>query len=61
GIDAASVARRAMAQDVVLAPGNVFSVSQSAGGMMRFNVAQCADPRVFSVLARAMEGAAAEG
>ena len=61
GIDAAAVARRAMAQDVVLAPGNVFSVSQTAGGMMRFNVAQCGHPRVFSVLARAMEEAAAEG
>ncbi|GJE02443.1 PLP-dependent aminotransferase family protein [Methylobacterium isbiliense] len=56
GLDAAAVARRALAEDVVLAPGNVFSLSQSAGRHLRFNVAQCAEPRVFGVLARAMEG-----
>ncbi|MFE1602537.1 aminotransferase-like domain-containing protein [Methylobacterium sp. ID0610] len=57
GLEAAAVARRALAEDVVLAPGNVFSLSQSAGGFLRFNVAQCGDPRVFAVLERAMEGA----
>jgi DNA-binding transcriptional MocR family regulator len=30
-----------MSRDVVLAPGNVFSVTQSASDFMRFNVAQC--------------------
>ncbi|WP_162501509.1 PLP-dependent aminotransferase family protein, partial [Methylobacterium crusticola] len=54
GLDAAAVARRALAEDVVLAPGNVFSLSQSAGRYLRFNAAQCADPRVFAVLERAM-------
>lgn len=56
GLDSAEVARRAMADDVVLAPGNVFSVGQGAGRYLRFNVAQCAHPRVFEVLRRAMEG-----
>ncbi|MDV2985627.1 UNVERIFIED_CONTAM: PLP-dependent aminotransferase family protein [Methylobacteriaceae bacterium AG10] len=56
GLDAADVSRRALARGMVLAPGNVFSLSQGAAGSMRFNVAQCADPRVFSELARAMEG-----
>ena len=58
GLDAAEVARRALAEDVVLAPGNVFSVSQSAKRFMRFNVAQCGDPRIYEVLKRAMDGAA---
>ncbi len=52
GLDAAAVARRALAEDVLLAPGNVFSASHRAAGFMRFNVAGCADPRVFEVLAR---------
>jgi len=41
---------------MVLAPGNVFSVSQSASEFMRFNVAQMVDPRVFAVLARVLAG-----
>lgn len=54
GLDAARVARAALREDVVLAPGDVFSVSGSASGFMRFNVAQMTDPRVFGVLARAL-------
>jgi DNA-binding transcriptional MocR family regulator len=41
-------------QGVVLAPGNVFSVAQTAGNFMRFNVAQSRDLRVFEVLRQAM-------
>lgn len=59
GIDAATVARACLAQGVVLAPGNAFSQSRSAGDFMRFNVSQCADGRMFSVLAQALAGAAA--
>jgi len=55
GIDAATVARRALAKDVVLAPGNVFSVSQTAGSFMRFNVAMMDDPNTFRVLEGAMK------
>ena len=50
GTDAADLARAALAQQVVLAPGNVFSLSRAAGGFMRVNVAQCGDPRLFAVL-----------
>ena len=56
GLDAADVSRRALAKGVVLAPGNVFSLSQGASDNMRFNVAQCADKRVFDVLEQAMSG-----
>ena len=54
GIDSADLARRGLEHNVILAPGNVFSVSCTAAGSMRFNVAQMADPRVFSVLQREM-------
>lgn len=52
--DAVAVARAALREGVVLAPGNVFSHAGTAGDSMRFNVAQMADPRVFDVLARAL-------
>ncbi|CAO3460399.1 DNA-binding transcriptional regulator, MocR family / aminotransferase domain [Azospirillum argentinense] len=57
GRDAAAVARAALDEQVVLAPGNVFSVGQSAAGFLRFNVAQMGDPRVFEVLKRAVAAA----
>lgn len=49
-IDAADVARAALEDEVVLAPGNAFSLSQSATNFMRFNVSQSLDPRLFDVL-----------
>ena len=55
GRDAADVARAALGENIVLAPGNVFSLSQSASEFMRFNVAQMRGPRVFDVLARALK------
>ena len=55
GIDAASVARRALAENVVLAPGNAFSLSQSANGFLRFNAAQSEEERIFRVLEKAMQ------
>jgi DNA-binding transcriptional MocR family regulator len=55
GCDSAAMARAALEENVVLAPGNVFSAAQSAAGMMRFNVAHCDDPRLMAVLERAME------
>jgi DNA-binding transcriptional MocR family regulator len=48
-IDAAHCARAALKHHVVLAPGNVFSASQSAKSFMRFNVAQCR-PELFDAL-----------
>jgi DNA-binding transcriptional MocR family regulator len=56
GLEAAEVAQRALARDVVLAPGNAFSLSQSASRFLRFNVAQSSDPRLYTVLAAAMRG-----
>ena len=54
GVDAADVARQALAENIVLAPGNAFSLSQSARGFMRFNVAQSLDDRLFEVLQAAI-------
>ena len=54
GIDAADVAREALAENIVLAPGNAFSLSQSATGFLRFNVSQSQDGRVFEVLRKAI-------
>ncbi len=56
GLDSTVLARRAMAENVVLAPGNVFSISQSASAFLRFNAAQAGDPRLLGVLRRAMAG-----
>jgi DNA-binding transcriptional MocR family regulator len=49
-----------VAENVVLAPGNVFSISQTASAFLRFNVAQSGDPRVVAVLRRAIESCRAE-
>lgn len=54
GIDSAGLSRRCLEDDVILAPGDVFSVSRTATGFMRFNVAQMGDSRVFRVLQQAM-------
>jgi DNA-binding transcriptional MocR family regulator len=57
GLDSAVVARRALAEGVVLAPGNVFSVSRGAGSFLRFNVAQSAAPDLTEVLRAALREA----
>lgn len=51
GRNSADVARAALAENVVLAPGNAFSLAQTAGQYLRFNVAQTQDEQVFRVLA----------
>ncbi|HCJ5879875.1 TPA: hypothetical protein NU487_004336 [Escherichia coli] len=53
-MNSTTIARRCREMNVVLAPGNVFSVSQTAGEFLRFNVAHLDDERVFSVLQQAM-------
>ncbi|HEU0230150.1 MAG TPA: PLP-dependent aminotransferase family protein [Burkholderiaceae bacterium] len=58
GLDGARLAGLALAQGLVLAPGNVFSLSQTASGFMRFNPSQMAGPRVFELLETAMNQAA---
>jgi DNA-binding transcriptional MocR family regulator len=59
GVDAADVAQRALQQEIVLAPGNVFSHAGTANGFMRFNVSQCEDERLFKVLPQIMRQCAA--
>ena len=56
-IDAADIARTALARNVVLAPGNAFSLSQSATSYMRFNVSQTSSDRIFEVLRDALKPA----
>jgi DNA-binding transcriptional MocR family regulator len=50
GLDATRLAQRALAKNIVLAPGNVFSLSQSADCFLRFNVAQCEPESLFPLL-----------
>lgn len=57
GIDAAHMARHALSENMVLAPGNVFSQSESASNYMRFNVSQCDQPQFSAILRRAMTAA----
>lgn len=54
-LDAATVARAALAQNVVLAPGNAFSLAQNATSYLRFNAAQSLDARTFEVLAKVLK------
>lgn len=54
GMEASELAKRALSEKIVLAPGNAFSLSQSATGFLRFNIAQSQDERVFSFLKRAL-------
>lgn len=56
GIDAADTARKALAERVVLAPGNVFSPAQTASGFLRFNVSQTVEERVFDVVRAILRG-----
>ncbi len=61
GLNAADVARRAVADGVILAPGNVFSLGHSSTGYMRVNVAQMREERAFTGIARAIEAVARGG
>jgi len=54
GVDAVEVSRFAASEGIVMAPGNVFSPSQSAGRYLRFNVAHSGHRRIFEVLAAAL-------
>jgi DNA-binding transcriptional MocR family regulator len=54
GKDAATLARACLKEAVVLAPGNAFSQSMTAGDFLRFNVAQSGDSKIYEVLKRAL-------
>src|SRR3546814_20165085 len=51
GIDAADVARRSLAANILLAPGNVFRLSRTANSFLRFNTAHSDAERIFKFLA----------
>ncbi|MEK9209630.1 aminotransferase-like domain-containing protein [Sphingomonas sp. 2378] len=53
GADAVDLARRAVAEGIVLAPGPVFSTSGDWRDHMRFNVAMSDDDRLYAFLAAA--------
>jgi len=55
GADSADLAKAALAGNMVLAPGNVFSVTQGMSRFMRFNVSQMLDPKVFEGLEQGLE------
>ena len=55
GRDAAELARAALKQNIVLAPGNVFSPGGMWSDYLRFNVAMSEDQRIADFLAREWE------
>lgn len=57
-LDAADISRAALAHNVVLAPGNAFSLAQDAKSYLRFNVSQSGDERIFDVLSAEMKKSA---
>lgn len=54
GIDTSEIAGRCLSDNIMLAPGNVFSPTQTASALMRFNVAQMQDARVYDALNRSI-------
>lgn len=56
-LDAVQVARFALEENMMLAPGNAFSANQTANSHLRFNVAQMSDPEIYRILEKAMKRA----
>lgn len=57
GIDAITVAQRGVEENIIFAPGDVFSLSQSASQYLRFNAAQMEGaPAVYPFLERVLKG-----
>ena len=54
GVDAVAVAQRGVEENIVFAPGNVFSLNQSASNYLRFNAAMSDDPRIYRCLEQAI-------
>jgi len=59
GVDSAQLAQATLEEGIVLAPGNVFSVSQNASHFMRFNIAHMQDPHIYATIDAAMRRVAA--
>ncbi|MEG3146630.1 PLP-dependent aminotransferase family protein [Sphingomonas sp. RT2P30] len=51
GPDGLDLTRRGAAENIVFAPGNLFSAAQNAASHMRFNVAMMEDERIYRCLA----------
>lgn len=51
GVEATRIAQEALERKMVLAPGNVFSHTQTAGQFMRFNIAHMQDQKTYRLLA----------
>lgn len=49
-VDSTALARAALDQNIVLAPGNVFSVTESQSGFMRVNVSQTGGTKLYNFL-----------
>ncbi|WP_415422526.1 PLP-dependent aminotransferase family protein [Acetobacter okinawensis] len=56
GQDSTKIALDSLHDKIIHAPGNVFSVSQSASAFMRFNVTQCENQRIFHSLEKLLTG-----
>jgi DNA-binding transcriptional MocR family regulator len=55
GVDAAKIAQFCLNQQVILAPGNAFSQSQSAGQFIRFNITQSNHDYIYKTLTAALK------
>ncbi|MCW6508087.1 aminotransferase-like domain-containing protein [Lichenifustis flavocetrariae] len=55
GLDSAAIARHGLQNNVLFAPGNVFSQAQNARSFLRFNVARSLEPQVCHVLEAGMK------
>lgn len=55
GIDAAKIAQFCLNQEVILAPGNAFSQSKSAGQFIRFNITQSNHDYIYKTLTEALQ------
>lgn len=55
GIEAAPLAKKGMKEDIIFAPGNVFSASASWKDYMRFNVAMSDDDKIFNFLSKVLK------
>lgn len=50
GLDSADISNALLKEKVVLAPGNLFSLTQSAGPFLRFNITRSSQAKIFDAL-----------
>lgn len=54
-LDSSIIAQKCLEKGIVLAPGNAFSQNQNYKNFIRFNVAQCLNPKIFEVLSHVIK------